>query len=114
MDLGQSRRGVDMGPSAVRYAGMTERLENLDYRIKDLGDIQIPHKQEEDPNEKLHNLRRVAAVNEELADVVDKEVSSGAFPLILGGDHSISIGSIAGIAKHYENLGVIWYDAHGD
>src|SRR5699024_2520036 len=114
MDLGQSRRGVDMGPSAVRYAGMTERLENLDYHIKDLGDIHIPHEQEEDPNESLHNLRRVAAVNEELADVVDKEVSGGAFPLILGGDHSISIGSIAGIAKHYENLGVIWYDAHGD
>lgn len=114
MDLGQSRRGVDMGPSAVRYAGMIERLENLDYIIKDLGDIQIPHQQEENPNEELHNLRRVAAANEELAHAVDKEVSEGAFPLILGGDHSISVGSIAGIAKHYENLGVIWYDAHGD
>ncbi len=82
MDLGQSRRGVDMGPSAVRYAGMQKRLENLDYIIKDLGDIRIPHDQEEDPSEELHNLRRVAAANEELAHIVDQEVESGAFPLI--------------------------------
>lgn len=113
MDLGQSRRGVDMGPSAMRYAGMAERLHNLQYRVKDLGDLQIPLEQEEE-EETLHNLKRVTSVNEELANLVDQEVASGAFPLILGGDHSISIGSIAGIAKHYSNLGVIWYDAHGD
>lgn len=114
MDLGQSRRGVDMGPSAMRYAGMFERLHNLNYTVKDLGDLQIPLEQEEEKEERLHNLQRVTSVNEELAHLVDQEVASGAFPLILGGDHSISIGSIAGIAKHYSNLGVIWYDAHGD
>lgn len=114
MDLGQSRRGVDMGPSAMRYAGMSERLQNLDYIVQDLGDLQIPMEQEEEKEETLHNLHRVAAVNQQLAHMVDREVASGAFPLILGGDHSISIGSIAGIAKHYHNLGVIWYDAHGD
>lgn len=114
MDLGQSRRGVDMGPSAMRYAGMTERLQELDYTVRDLGDIQVPLEQEEDHQTTLHNLRRVTMVNERLAQMVDEEVATGAFPLILGGDHSISIGSIAGIAKHYENLGVIWYDAHGD
>lgn len=113
MDLGQSRRGVDMGPSAMRYAGMVERLENLTYTVKDLGDIQIQHEQE-DPNEPLHNLRQIANATKELARAVDQEVAGGSFPLILGGDHSISIGSIAGIAQHYENLGVIWYDAHGD
>lgn len=119
MDLGQSRRGVDMGPSAIRYAGVVERLEKLGYTIKDLGDLSIkrPTAREElaaNANESLKNLKEVIDANEQLAQMVDEEVAKGHFPLILGGDHSIAIGSLAGIAKHYENLGVIWYDAHGD
>lgn len=116
MDLGQSRRGVDMGPSAIRYADIKEMLKQLNYSINDLGDIMICNYDEEEvePDSSLHNLNQVAIGNEKLAEMVDQEVITGNFPLILGGDHSIAIGSIAGIAKHYNNLGVIWYDAHGD
>lgn len=115
MDLGQSRRGVDMGPSAIRYAGAIERLEALEYSIHDLGDIAVnrPAVPSTD-NTNLKNLQQVLEANTTLAQHVDQEIAKDRFPLILGGDHSIAIGSLAGIAKHYENLGVIWYDAHGD
>ncbi|SFG16611.1 arginase [Halobacillus alkaliphilus] len=116
MDLGQMRRGVDMGPSAIRYAGMRERLEQLKYDIIDLGDIDIPLPPQTG-SEKLDNLRNLNEISEgsqSLAEEVDKVVEEGRFPLVLGGDHSIAMGTLAGIAKHYENLGVIWYDAHGD
>ncbi|MBU5267900.1 arginase [Virgibacillus proomii] len=116
MDLGQSRRGVDMGPSAMRYAGAIERLEWLGYRIQDLGDIPIikPDRESSDQISNLKNLQQVVEANQKLADMVDRQISKGYFPLIFGGDHSIAIGSLAGISKHYERLGVIWYDAHGD
>ncbi|SDR00454.1 arginase [Virgibacillus subterraneus] len=116
MDLGQSRRGVDMGPSAIRYAGVVETLENLNYSINDLGDVPVsrPDSKFERQEDNLRNLQQVADANQKLAEMVDKEINGNHFPLVLGGDHSIAIGSLAGIAKHYENLGVIWYDAHGD
>ncbi|WP_174615454.1 arginase [Virgibacillus ihumii] len=116
MDLGQSRRGVDMGPSAIRYAGVMETLENLQYQISDLGDVPIsrPDNKHESQEGNLRNLKQVADGNQKLAEMVDKEINNNRFPLVLGGDHSIAIGSLAGISKHYENLGVIWYDAHGD
>lgn len=116
MDLGQSRRGVDMGPSAIRYAGAIERLQKLLHDVEDLGDISIerPDSKESERVENLRNLRQVVEANEQLAKMVDEEIKKDRFPLILGGDHSIAIGSLAGVSKHYENLGVIWYDAHGD
>lgn len=116
MDLGQSRRGVDMGPSAIRYAGLIERLEQLNYIIHDKGDIIIsrPKQQGKIREDNLRYLQQVTQGNVELAEMVEREVKKGHFPLILGGDHSIAIGSLAGIAKHYNSLGVIWYDAHGD
>ncbi|WP_406945272.1 arginase [Halobacillus sp. SY10] len=116
MDLGQMRRGVDMGPSAIRYAGMVERLEQLKYNIEDLGDIEIPRpKQNTDEKEdNLRNLNEIAEGSRRLAKAVDEVVENKRFPLVLGGDHSIAMGTLAGVAKHYENLGVIWYDAHGD
>ncbi|MGM7719965.1 arginase [Metabacillus sp. Hm71] len=116
MDLGQSRRGVDMGPSAMRYAGVIERLEKLNYEIHDKGDIEIgrPGKNEVDSEGNLKYLEAVTKASEELAAAVDHVVEAGSFPLILGGDHSIAIGTLAGVSKHYQNLGVIWYDAHGD
>lgn len=113
MDLGQSRRGVDMGPSAIRYAEVVERLEKLDFNVTDLGDIPIRRKKVRQ-EDRLLNLNLIAEVNETLAQMIDQEIQKQRFPLILGGDHSIAIGSLAGISKHYENLGVIWYDAHGD
>lgn len=115
MDLGQMRRGVDMGPSAIRYAGINERLKPLFDRIHDLGDIPIGRPEvmvERETN--LRNLDLVAEKNERLAAKVDEAIKSGSFPLVLGGDHSIAIGTLAGVSKHYKNLGVIWYDAHGD
>lgn len=115
MDLGQGRRGVDMGPSAMRYAHAIERLEALGYDVKDTGDITIPYVADRSCNE--HNLKcldEVVSVSESLAEKVSNIIKEDRFPLILGGDHSISIGSIAGVAQHKKNLGVIWYDAHGD
>lgn len=115
MDLGQMRRGVDMGPSAIRYAGINERLSVLFDEIEDLGDIAVGRPEVKiDPNSNLRNLELVAEKNSLLADQVDKIIESGSFPLVLGGDHSIAIGTLAGVSKHYKNLGVIWYDAHGD
>ena len=115
MDLGQMRRGVDMGPSAIRYAGVYERLEELFDELDDLGDISIGRPEVViDPNTNLRNVKLIAEKNELLALKVDKVIQEGSFPLVLGGDHSISIGTLAGVSKHYQNLGVIWYDAHGD
>lgn len=114
-DLGQGRRGVDMGPSAIRYANAIPRLEKLGHEVKDLGDIIIPHIGERLPNDfNLKCLEEVIAANQELAAKIDAIMGEGRFPLVLGGDHSIAIGSIAGLTKHKKNMGVIWYDAHGD
>jgi len=115
MDLGQMRRGVDMGPSAIRYAGINERLSPLFDDIHDLGDIPIGRPEVVvDQESNLRNLDLVAEKTTMLAEKVDEAVKSGSFPLVLGGDHSIAIGTLAGVSKHYKNLGVIWYDAHGD
>lgn len=115
MDLGQMRRGVDMGPSAIRYAGINEKLTELFDDVKDLGDISIGRPEVKvDPISNLRNLDLVAEKNTLLSEEVDKIIHSGSFPLVLGGDHSIAIGTLAGVSKHYQNLGVIWYDAHGD
>lgn len=115
MDLGQMRRGVDMGPSAIRYAGINERLKPLFDEIHDLGDIPVGRPEVViDKESNLRNLDLVAEKSALLAEKVDAAVQSGSFPLVLGGDHSIAIGTLAGISKHYQNLGVIWYDAHGD
>lgn len=114
-DYGQRRRGVDMGPSAIRYAGVVERLEALDYDVIDKGDIRLKNKGEklkEDP--KLLNLEEIIHLSEELAESVSSVIGENRFPLVFGGDHSIAIGTIAGLGKHYQNLGVIWFDAHAD
>ncbi|MGD6845283.1 arginase [Bacillus infantis] len=115
MDLGQMRRGVDMGPSAIRYAGVNERLKTLFEHIHDLGDIAIGRPEVEiDPDTNLRNLELIAEKTGQLAEKVDEVIMGGSFPLVLGGDHSIAIGTLAGVSRHYKNLGVIWYDAHGD
>lgn len=115
MDLGQTRRGVDMGPSAIRYAGVVEKLEQLGLEVNDNGDIKItrPHPSTES-NTGLRNVEAVVQANHQLVEKVESIKQQGSFPLVLGGDHSIAIGSIAGVAKHYDNFGIIWFDAHGD
>lgn len=119
LDLGAGRRGVDMGPSALRIAGLRERLERLGYRVTDAGDIPVTIPESADPGDPTaHYLPQIAAVVEIVADRVTEALRAGAIPLVLGGDHSISIGSIAGAARwareRDEDIGLLWFDAHAD
>jgi len=115
LDLGQSRRGVDMGPSAIRYAGVVSTLEALGHYVTDEGNIAVESAAiVEASSLNLKNLTEVLRVNTMLAEKVDTVVKMGKFPLVFGGDHSIAIGTLAGLANTYTNLGVIWYDAHSD
>ncbi|HJU85909.1 MAG TPA: arginase [Gemmatimonadota bacterium] len=119
LDLGAGRRGVDMGPSAVRIAGVRERLERLGYRVTDTGDVPVPIPESADPGDpKAHYLPQIAEVATALADRVADAMRAGAIPLVLGGDHSLSIGSIAGAARwareNDEDVGLLWFDAHAD
>jgi arginase len=113
MDLGQLRRGVDMGPSGIRYAGLAEKLARLGYEVDDAGNIEVPvheHLIQGGRDEIVEAIRKVC---EQAYREGRNTVSAGQFPLFLGGDHSISIGTIGGIT-HEEPAGVIWIDAHGD
>lgn len=114
IDFGQMRRGVDMGPSAIRYAGAIERLEAIGHTVNDEGDIYVPNAAQLEVHPKLRNLGAVVEACTQLSNRVKETVEQKKFPLILGGDHSIAIGTLAGLAHHYKNLGVIWYDAHAD
>lgn len=116
IDLGAGRRGVDMGPGAIRYAGLKEHLEVLGHRVFDLGNIAVPLAEQftpPQPGETLRYLDPIIEVNQALAQKVATTVDEGVFPLILGGDHSVAIGSINGLA-HHRRIGVIWVDAHAD
>lgn len=114
-DYGQRRRGVDMGPSAIRYAGVIDRLGSLGYEVEDKGNIQLSVTNDGYiENEKLLNLNEVIEVSNELSTEVENVLKENRFPLVLGGDHSIAIGTLAGLCKQYKQLGVIWYDAHAD
>lgn len=119
MDLGAGRRGVDMGPSAIRIAGVAEKLQNLGHSVVDEGDIPVKNpEQQRIRNEKLKYLPEIVRACTLLSSKIEKIVASEGFPLVLGGDHSIAIGTIAGISSHCrktgKKLGVLWIDAHGD
>ena len=120
MDLGGFRRGVDMGPSAIRYAGLRHRLADLGYKVRDRGNVRVADRDEGDEIEYTHGARQahhsdeIVRAAEELAKVVATIVKSGAMPVVLGGDHSIGMGTIAGLARAGHRVGVIWMDAHGD
>ncbi len=104
-----------MGPSAIRYAGAVNRLKAIGHTLKDEGDVQVSAVERKDREvAKLKNLEEVVQATTELANRVADVVEKGNFPLVLGGDHSIAIGTIAGLTAKYKNLGVIWYDAHVD
>ncbi len=119
MDYGADRRGVDMGPSAIRYAGLAKELERAGATCTDMGDLLIPRAEERDPNTNqpasgnAKFLREVEDVNRRLTESVAAALDEGATPLVLGGDHSIAIGSMRGSAQETD-LGVIWFDAHAD
>lgn len=119
IDLGADRRGVDMGPSALRIADVDRKLESLGYTVVDEGDIPIRNievQELQDP--RLKYLPEVAAMSQVLSDRVKAILDDNHFPLLFGGDHSMSIGSLAGIGAHCKEqgktLGVIWIDAHAD
>src|SRR5699024_1921612 len=105
-----------MGPSAVRYAGITERLRNLTHIIEDLGDVSVTrtYVKKDASHEYLRKLKEVVQANKNINSAVSTTIANGNFPLVLGGDHSIAIGTISGLVEHYSNLGLIWSDAHGD
>jgi len=116
MDLGQNRRGVDMGPSAVRYAGLQARLTQLGYDVYDEGNVSVPNPEEEVAEGKSKRLKAVVAACESIFELGRQCVSGNEFPIFLGGDHSISIGTVAAaaVANRDDPIGLIWVDAHGD
>jgi arginase len=115
MDLGADRRGVDIGVSAIRYANLNTRLRSLGHSVHDIGNLVVPQPESQPlGNSKLKYLEPIVQVCEELANVVTDTLQSGEFPLVLGGDHSIALGSIAGVTRVHKNVGVIWIDAHAD
>jgi arginase len=119
MDLGADRRGVDMGPSALRYADLNENLQKLGHEVRDLGDIGviIPETQHYgDPRAKY--LKEIADACTTLAHMVVRIREEGGTPLVLGGDHSIAMGTVSGMSesfrRHNMKLGLLWFDAHAD
>jgi arginase len=119
MDLGADRRGVDMGPSAIRYAGLAENVEGLDVACADWGDIHVPRPERTDPDAgapvagDAKFLAETETVCTRLGQEVADTVADGDFPLVLGGDHSIAIGTASGVSREAET-GIVWFDAHGD
>jgi arginase len=119
LDLGQSRRGVDMGPSAVRVAGLEARLEAIGHIVEDGGNVlvAIPEQKKEGAAHAKY-LKEITATCTKSAELVLKSLESGAVPLVLGGDHSVAAGTVAGVAEFYrrqnQKIGLIWIDAHSD
>lgn len=118
-NFGQPKPGVVLGPDALRIAGIVQALEARGHNVNDLGNVHGKYqtqfvKENIEVKNGLKNYNEVKDYSEALAKVTDASVKNGRFPLTIGGDHSLALGSITGIAKHYENLGVIWFDAHGD
>src|ERR1700737_1365705 len=119
LDLGQSRRGGDMGPTAVRVAGLEARLEALGHVVEDAGNVSVAiteQKKEGDPHAKY--LKEITATWTKHAELVLKTLEAGKVPLVLGGDHSVAAGTVAGVAEFYrrqdQKIGLIWIDAHTD
>ncbi len=115
LDLGQGRRGVDMGPSAIRYAGLEERLATLGYDVRDHGNVEtaVPEATALD-DERARFLPEIKTTCERIAGKVVEEVDAGALPLVLGGDHSVALGTLGGLARVRGAGGVLWIDAHSD
>jgi arginase len=113
MDLGQSRRGVDMGPSALRYAGLSGRLRRLGYIIEDHGNVEIPIRDTLPPEGGMAYLPAVVRACKIIYEAGRAAVAAGGLPIFIGGDHSIAVGTIGGVS-HDQPVGVLWIDAHGD
>jgi len=119
MDLGAGRRGVDMGPSAIRIAGVGPGLRHLGFRVEDDGDVGVPAPETRDPGStSARYLEPIYHVCNRLRLRVRRSLDVGEIPIVLGGDHSIAIGTVSGVAEHYrtrgQKVGLIWVDAHAD
>jgi arginase len=119
MDLGASRRGVDMGPSALRVAGLQSRLKQIGRQCEDFGNIPVPQPEEQHFGEKnAKYLSEISQTCKGLAEIVRKTLDDDLLPIVLGGDHSIAVGTAAGVAAHFakksKSIGMIWLDAHAD
>lgn len=118
-DLGASRRGVDMGASAMRIAQLGEKLEQLGYEVEDMGNIPVAIRESVKLTDtRVRYLPEIYESSKQLKETCYKSLKEGYLPLILGGDHSMALGSIAGVSQYYfekgERIGLIWLDAHGD
>lgn len=119
MDLGAGRRGVDMGPSAMRIAGVASALQRLGVTVEDAGDVGVPAPEAREVGDpRARYLPEIVHVCDRLRQRVHRCLEEGAIPLVLGGDHSIAIGTVSGVAEHFrsqqQEIGVIWVDAHAD
>jgi arginase len=119
LDLGAGHRGVDMGPSAFRVAGIHEAVRQLGIAVEDFGDIEALVAETRDPgNPRLKYLKEIRATCVTLRNVVARTLEEGVTPVVLGGDHSIAMGTIAGVAGHFrrkrQKAGLVWFDAHAD
>lgn len=119
MDLGAGRRGVDMGPSAIRLAGLNEKIAALGYQVEDLGNVVVDQPESTpEGHSSARYLPQIAHTCERLAAIVQNAAGDGRVPLVLGGDHSIAMGTVSGMSAHFRNrgssLGLIWVDAHAD
>lgn len=119
MDLGGGRRGVDMGPSALRIADVDHAIRRLGFGFKDCGNVPVPEPESKHPeNPKARFLDEISGCCEALRGIVERVLERGSIPLVVGGDHSIACGTVAGLSSHHaardERIGLLWFDAHGD
>ncbi len=119
LDLGAGRRGVDMGPSAFRVAEIDQRLKDLGCDVEDEGDLKVSIPETQGPGDpRLKYLKEIKETCETLRDAVGRTLKAGRFPVVLGGDHSVAMGTIAGLSRFHrerkEKIGLVWFDAHAD
>lgn len=115
MDLGGRRRGTDMGPSAIRYAGLYDLLRALGHEVRDMGNVPVAVRETRAAgDERAKYAQEVVNVCRHLSQWVSSAVRQGYFPLVLGGDHSIAMGTVSGLVRELHDIGLIWLDAHGD
>ena len=119
MDLGASRRGVDMGPSALRVGGLATHIKQMGLHLEDIGNIPVKQPEEQHYGEKKAKyLNEIAETCQGLADIVEKSLEEGMIPIVMGGDHSIAVGTMGGVSRYFQKkekrIGLVWLDAHAD
>ncbi|HVN07427.1 MAG TPA: arginase [Patescibacteria group bacterium] len=119
MDLGASRRGVDMGPSALRVGGLAQQLKSMGHQVEDIGNVLVKQPEEQHYGEKRAKyMAEIVETAKGVAQIVEKTLEDGLLPLVMGGDHSVAIGTIGGVSSFFrkkeKRIGLLWLDAHAD